>query len=134
MRRYPLTHCKKHWSTKQGCFLGKRNMAPKLSHTITLKPSSNLGESAQAAGSGLEAEGANGYALPSPKQEALNISQKFLRKLLVDGRKDCCWCERHLKCRFERQFYKALGFYCNFWQLSRILRAELHITFCEVSE
>jgi len=66
--------------------------------------------------------------LPSEKEKALDldISQIVLRRLIVSGKKDCCWCEQHLKCGFERRNY-VVGFYCNIWSLSRSLEEMLRI-------
>jgi hypothetical protein len=65
----------------------------------------------------------------SPEEKALDlgVGEVVLRRLIISGKKDCCWCEQHLKCGFERRTY-VLGFYCNMWALSRVLREILKIT------
>jgi hypothetical protein len=66
------------------------------------------------------------------KAFGLDVGQAFVRRLLVSGKKDCCWCEEHLKCTFEKKIYKRLGDFCNFWQLSKKLREIYHISLEEV--
>jgi hypothetical protein len=63
---------------------------------------------------------------PEEKVLDLGVSEVVLRRLIISGKKDCCWCEQHLKCGFERRAY-VFGFYCNLWALSRSLRGILKI-------
>lgn len=56
----------------------------------------------------------------------LDKGKQFLRKLIQEGKKDCAWCELHLKCRYETNYYK-IGFYCNQWMLSKKLKEALKL-------
>lgn len=63
---------------------------------------------------------------PEEKVLDLGVGEIVLRRLIVSGKKDCCWCGQHLKCGFERRAY-VLGFYCNMWKLSKVLGEILKI-------
>jgi len=61
------------------------------------------------------------------KALSLDVGEVVLRRLIVSGKKDCCWCEQHLKCGFEIRNYQGVGWYCNQWALSKVLRVILKI-------
>lgn len=61
------------------------------------------------------------------KALSLDVGEIVLRRLILSGKKDCTWCELHLKCNFEHRNYH-IGFYCSLWELSKKLRENLKIT------
>jgi hypothetical protein len=72
----------------------------------------------------------------SEEEKSLDLGPDniVLRRSIVSGKKDCCWCELHLKCGFERRNYSGLGYYCNQWVLSKTLRDILKIVEVEAKK
>lgn len=56
----------------------------------------------------------------------LDRGKQSLRDLICKGKKDCAWCQLHLKCRYERNNYRV-GFYCNQWMISKKLKEMLKL-------